>query len=130
EMPLFENSALECSDRYLPLKEASLIYDTPVRLPFELTGLKPFLYVSENECKLLIMEKLNMQLVKDFSVVIREIVKYCTAGKDLYFLNNVKIHLLGKWLLLNCASYFSNSNVNADLINLVKVSRLFLSQSQ
>ena len=131
EVPLFENSALECSDRYLPLKDASLIYDAPVRLPFELTGLKPFLCVAENEAKLLIVEKLSMPLVRDFAVVIREIVKYCTADRDLYFLNNVKIHLLGKWLLLNCASYFSSAANNAaELVGLVKSAKLFLNQNQ
>jgi hypothetical protein len=129
EVPLFENSSIDCRDRYLPLKEASLIYDTPIRLPYELTGLKPFLFVSENEAKLLIIEKLNMQLVKDFSVIIREIVNYCTTSKDLT-LNSVKIHLLGKWLLTNCASYFSNTNVNLELINLVRTAKLFLNQNQ
>lgn len=127
EVPLFENSALECSDRYLPLKESSFIYDTPIRLPFELTGLKPFLFVVENEAKLLIIEKLGLELVKDFSLIIKEIVKYCTTSKDLYFLNNVKIHLLGKWILLNCASYLA---ANPELSNIVRQSKLFLNQNQ
>jgi hypothetical protein len=129
EVPLFENSSMDCRDRYLPLKEASLIYDTPIRLPYELTGLKPFLFVSENEAKLLIIEKLNMQLVKDFTVIIREIINYCTTSKDPT-LNSVKIHLLGKWLLTNCASYFTNTSVNLDLINLVRTAKIFLNQNQ
>ena len=49
ELPIFENSAIECSDRYLPLKEASFIYDTPIKLPFELPGVKPFIIVHDND---------------------------------------------------------------------------------
>ena len=46
-----------------------------------------------------------MRLVKDFSVIIREIVRYCTS-KELNTLSAGKVHALGKWLLLNCSSYF------------------------
>jgi len=91
-------------------QEASLIYDTPIRLPFELTGLKPFVFVGENETKLLICDKLQLHLVKDFSVVIKEIVKYCAQTKD-----TLKVHALGKWLLLNCSSFFVTNNNNSKL---------------
>ena len=143
ELPIFENGALECSDKYIPLKEASLIYDTPIKLPFELPGIRPFILVQENETKLLIIEKLNLTLVKDFSVIIKEIIKYCTS-KELNALNSFKVHTLGKWLLLNCASYIlanmkphdkpSNLNKSAsisnDLVDCIKNAKLFMNQNQ
>jgi len=143
ELPIFENSAIDCSDRYLPLKEALFIYDTPIRLPFELPGLKPFILVQDNESKLLIIEKLNLKLVKDFSFIIKEIVKYCTS-KELNSLPPSKVHLLGKWLLLNCATYLlANFNIDStsskqansankssnDLIELIKSAKLFFNQN-
>ena len=51
ELPIFENSALECSDRYLPLKEAAFIHDTNIRLPFELPGIKPFIYLQNSDTR-------------------------------------------------------------------------------
>lgn len=132
QLPIFENSAIECSDKYLPLKEASLIYDTPVRLPFELVGIRPFIYVDENECKLLITEKLGLNLVKDFSTVIKEIIKYATS-RELNSLPSSKIHSLGRWLLLNCASYLlatSSPKTPNDLVELIKHAKLFLNQKQ
>ena len=141
DLPIFENSSLECSVRYVPLKETSLIYDTPIRLPFELTGLKPFVFVCENETKLLIIEKLHLNLVKDFSVIIKEIIRYCTAKE--FNTQPHKVHALGKWLLLNCASYLlanpspdtSNSSAksttrNLELLECARNAKLFMNQNQ
>jgi hypothetical protein len=146
DLPIFENSAFECKERYLSLKDALFIYETPIRLPFELPGIKPFIIVQDNESKLLIIEKLNLKLVKDFSFIIKEIVKYCTS-KELNSLPPIKVHSIGKWLLLNCASYLlanfnsndtnnsnktnniNNSKSSSDLIELIKNAKLFFNQN-
>ena len=99
-------------------------------MPFELAGLKPFVFVGENETKLLICDKLQLNLIKDFSVVIKEIIKYCATTKD-----SIKVHALGKWLLLNCSSFFvanntNNKIVNQELVELVRHAKLFLNQNQ
>jgi hypothetical protein len=99
-------------------------------LPFELTGLKPFVFVGENETKLLICDKLQLNLIKDFSLVIKEIIKYCANTKE-----TTKVHALGKWLLLNCSSFFvannaNNKIVNLELVDLVRHAKLFLNQNQ
>lgn len=134
ELPIFENSAIECSNKFISLKEASLIYDTPIRLPFELPGIKPFIYVSENESKLLILEKLHLNLVKDFSIVIKEIVKYCTS-KEFNSLSSDKIHLIGKWILLHCASFLLNKSsdglkgLSSDFVEHFSSAKIFLNQN-
>ena len=117
KLPIFENSALDASVRYLTLGEASLVYDTPIRLPFELTGLKPFVYAQAAECKLI--DKLALRTVeKDFTHIIRHIVKYCSSPATVNAIGKDKVHALGKWLLLNCSSFIlanmntSNSNSN------------------
>lgn len=88
QLPLFENCALECTEttsRFVALKDCSFIYDASpvvIRLPFELPGMKPIVHVDENECKLLVLEKLHLNIVRDFSVIIKEIVRLCVINKD------------------------------------------------
>jgi hypothetical protein len=125
DLPIFENSAIECVDRYLPLCEAAFIYDTPIRMPFELTGQKPFILVRDNESKLLVIEKLHINLIKDFKLIIKEIIKYCTS-KDLNSLPASKVHAIGKWLLLNCSNYIIDTELNEQ----IKSAKLFMNQNQ
>ena len=95
------------------------------------------MFVNENETKLLIIEKLQLNLVKDFSVIIKEIIRYCTSPTKETLLTVSKVHSLGKWLLLNCSSYLvhssSNSSkhlVNLELVELIKNAKLFMNQRQ
>ncbi|CAF0746878.1 unnamed protein product [Brachionus calyciflorus] len=126
-LPIFENSAVECMDKYIPIKECLYVYyDTQIRLPFELPGLKSFIYVDSLDTKILIQDKLGLNICKEFTFILKEIMKYL-HNKDLNSLNSIKIHLLGKWLLLNCSTYLLGSS---DLFELVKVTKLFLNQNQ
>ena len=122
---MFENSALESSEKFISLKEASLVYDSPIRLPFELPGTKPFIIAADNDAKLIIGDKLNTTVIKDFTIVIKEIVKYC---KELNSLSLVKVHALGKWLLLNCSSYLHKGE--PEFLDLIRGSKLFMNQNQ
>ena len=141
ELPIWENSAVESSNKFLSLKEALYIYDTPIRLPFELPGIEPFIIVSQNEPILLILEKLNIQIMKDFLIIIKEIINCCTRT-DQHLMPSEKIHLIGKWMLLNCSSFLSTKSMpnkessqtsfdnSLDLIECIKSAKLFLNQNQ
>lgn len=143
ELPIFENSAVECSEKYLPLKEVTLIYEAPTRLPFELPGIKPFIIIQNSDTRQLVQDKLNIRLVKDFSIIIKEIIRYCTS-KELNTLSPAKVHALGKWMLLNCSPYFlaydsakkiqpnisANGTGNTELIETIRSAKLFLNQNQ
>lgn len=147
-MPIFENSAIECSDKYLPLKEASFVYETLIRLPFELPGIKPFILLHNSDTRQLVQDRLNAKITKDFSVIIKEVIRYCTS-KELNSLNSAKVHAIGKWILLNCSNYFltyesagnasasknqkmsstSTAN-NSDLVEYIRTAKVFLNQNQ
>ena len=128
ELPLFENSALECSERFISLKEASFVYDAAgLRLPFELPGLKPFIYAGDNDTKLILSDKLNTVVINDFTLIIKEIIKYC---KEINSLSMMKVHQLGKWLLLNCAGYFHQKSSEPEFLEMIRSAKLFMNQNQ
>jgi hypothetical protein len=103
-LAIFDNSAIECTDHYVALNESSLIYESNnIRLPFELPGLKPFISVYDLDTKCLIENLLNLNVIKDFKLILYEIIKYCT-NKDANSLNTYKIHCLGK--LLNSFNFY------------------------
>ncbi len=145
ELPIFENSALECTDKYLPLKDCWLIYDNPNRLPFELPGIKPFISIQNNESRIIVQDKLNYKLVKDFTFIIKEVIRYCSS-KELNTLSTQRVHTIGKWLLLNCSSYFLNYDStnkqpqqpatsklapnSGDLMEMIRNAKLFLNQNK
>ena len=134
ELALFENSALECVDRYYPLKEIQFIYESNIHLPFELPNMKPFICVQDIETRYLIETILNLKIVKDFKVILKEIIKYC-LNKELNDLKDYKLHCLGKWLLCNSSTFIFNkqqppTSVDCDLADLIKTTKLFLNQKQ
>ena len=95
----------------------------------------------------LVQDRLNAKVTKDFSVIIKEVIRYCTS-KELNSLNSAKVHAIGKWILLNCSNYFlsydSSNNTsknqkmssststanNSDLVECIKSAKLFLNQNQ
>ncbi|RNA34288.1 sacsin [Brachionus plicatilis] len=126
-VPMFENSAVECADKYIAIKECSHVYyDTQVRLPFELPGLQSFIFVDSLDTKTLIQDKLGLDICKEFTFILRQIIEY-VGDRERNSLNSIKIHLLGKWLLLNCSTYVLAST---DLNESVRSTKLFLNQSQ
>ncbi len=144
DLPIFENSAIECTEKYLPLKDCWLIYDSPVRLPFELPGIKPFICIQNNESRIIAQDRLNYKLVKDFSFIIKEVIRYCSS-KELNTLSTQRVHTIGKWLLLSCSSHFLNyDSINkqqqatpsklapssGDLMEMMRNAKLFLNQNK
>lgn len=126
-LPMFENSALESMDKYIPLKECLYVYyDTQIRLPFELPGLQSFILVDTLDTKTLIQDKLGLDICKEFTFILQEILKYL-QDRDRNSLNSIKIHILGKWLLLNCSTYLLGSN---ELYESIRSTKLFLNQNQ
>jgi hypothetical protein len=96
-LAIFENAATECIDHYVAINDSSLIYESNnIRLPFELPGLKPFIIVNDLDTKNLIENLLGLNVIKDFKLILYEILKYCT-NRDANSLNTYKIHCLGKF---------------------------------
>jgi hypothetical protein len=87
-------------------------------------------FVNENETKLLIIEKLHLNIVKDFGVILTEVIKYC-IGLTKASAEAKRVHLLGKWLLLNCSGYLlaKSAPPSSDLHDLIKTTKLFMNQN-